>query len=85
MWHDPGVSLAFPVESASSGDATGKPGNTFPTTQGQDPFSSYEVETGLLWMWRDSPSSSRVATGMSGNFLSCSKRVKDPLEVPEFR
>ena len=22
---------------------------------------------------------------MSGNFLSCSKRVKDPLEVPEFR
>ena len=25
-WHDPGVSLAFPVESASSGDATGTPG-----------------------------------------------------------
>ena len=22
---------------------------------------------------------------MSGNFLSCSKDVKDPLEVPEFR
>ena len=22
---------------------------------------------------------------MSGNFLSCSKGVKDPLEVPEFR
>ena len=22
---------------------------------------------------------------MSGNFLSCSKRVKDPLEVPEVR
>ena len=27
--------------------------------------------------------SSRVETGMSGNFLSCSKGVKDPLEVPE--
>ena len=29
--------------------------------------------------------SSRVETGMSGNFLSCSKGVKDPLEVPEVR
>ena len=29
--------------------------------------------------------SSPVETGMSGNFLSCSKRVKDPLEVPEVR
>ena len=28
---------------------------------------------------------SRVETGMSGNFLSCSKGVKDPLEVPEVR
>ena len=25
-WHDPGVPLAFPVESASSSDATGSPG-----------------------------------------------------------
>ena len=25
-WHDPGVPLAFPVESASSRDATGTPG-----------------------------------------------------------
>ena len=25
-WHDPGVPLAFPVESASSGNATGRPG-----------------------------------------------------------
>ena len=25
-WHDPGVPLVFRVESASSGDATGKPG-----------------------------------------------------------
>ena len=34
---------------------------------------------------RDSRDSPRVETGMSGNFLSCSKGVKDPLEVPEFR
>ena len=29
--------------------------------------------------------SSPVETNMSGNFLSCSKGVKDPLEVPEVR
>ena len=34
---------------------------------------------------QDSRASSRVETGMSGNFLSCSKGVKDPLEVPEVR
>ena len=28
---------------------------------------------------------SPVETGISGNFLSCSKGVKDPLEVPEVR
>ena len=28
---------------------------------------------------------SLVETGMSGNFLSCSKGVKDPLEVPDVR
>ena len=29
--------------------------------------------------------SSRVETGRSGNFLSCSQGVKDPLEVPDVR
>ena len=33
---------------------------------------------GLIWMRADSRASSRVETGMSGNFLSCSKGVKDP-------
>ena len=46
------------------------------------------------WCWRrplysgcgrDSRASSPVETGMSGNFLSCSKGVNDPLEVPEDR
>ena len=32
-----------------------------------------------------SRASSRVNTGMSGNFLMCSKGVKDPLEFPEVR
>ena len=48
-------------------------------------LSSYETVTGLLWMWAGTRSSSRVETGMSGNFLSCSKGVKDPLEVPKVR
>ena len=64
-------------------------GNTrkfFPSTQGKDPSSRAR-----RWKWgssgcgRDSRASSRVEMGMSGNFLSCSKGVKDPLEVPEFR
>ena len=33
----------------------------------------------------DSRASSGLETGMSGNFLSCSKGVKDPLEVPKVR
>ena len=32
-----------------------------------------------------SRASSRVESGMSAKFLSCSKGVREPLEVPEFR
>ena len=64
----------------------GNAGNSFPTTQGKDPFS-------LARRWkpcssgygRDSRASSRVETRISVNFLSCSKGVKDALEVPEVR
>ena len=56
-------------------------GNSFPTTQLKDPSSRARrrkrVSSGY---WRNSRASSRVETGMSGNFLSCSKGVKDPLE-----
>ena len=45
----------------------------------------YQAETGLLWMWAGLSAYSRVESGMLGNFLSCNKGVKDPLEVPEFR
>ena len=64
----------------------GKAGNSFPTTQGKDPSSrARRQKRGYSGCGRDSRASSRVETGMSGNFLSCSKYVKDPLEVPEFR
>ena len=58
----------------------GNAGNSFPTKQGKDPSSRgrsrKRVSSGC---GRDSRASSRVETGMSGNFLSCSKGVKDPL------
>ena len=64
----------------------GNAGNSFPTTQGKDrPSRARRWKRGSSGCRRDSRASSRVETGMSGNFLSCSKGVKDPLEVPEVR
>ena len=64
----------------------GNAGNSFPTTQGKDPSSrARRRKRGSSGCAGNSRASSRVETGMSGNFLSCSKGVKDPLEVPEFR
>ena len=63
----------------------GNAGNYFPTTQGKDPSSrAMRRKRGSSGCGRDSCASSRVETGMSGNFLCCSKGVKDPLEVSEF-
>ena len=64
----------------------GNAGNSFLTTQGKDPSSrTRRWKRGSSGCGRDSRASSRVETGMSGKFLSCSKGVKDPLEVPEVR
>ena len=64
----------------------GNAGKYFPITHGKDPSSrarrQKRVSSGC---GRDSRASSRVETGMSGNFLSCSKGVKDPFEVPGVR
>ena len=55
-----------------------KAGNSFPTTQGKDPSSrAKRRKRGSSGCGRDCRASSRVETGMSGNFLSCSKGVKD--------
>ena len=63
----------------------GNAGNSFPTTQGQDPTSrARRRKRGYSGCGRDFRASSRVETGISGNLLSCIKGVKDPLEVPEF-
>ena len=64
----------------------GNTGNSFPTTQGKDPsYRARRRKRGSSGCGRDSRASSRVEMGMSGNFLSCSKGVKDPLEVPDVR
>ena len=64
----------------------GNAGNSFPTTQGKDPSSrARRQKRGSSGCGRKSRSSSRVETGISGDFLSCSKGVKDPLEVPEIK
>ena len=64
----------------------GNAGNSFPPTQGKDPSSlDRRRKRDSSECGRDSRASSRVETGMSGNFLSCSKGVKDTLEVPEDR
>ena len=48
-------------------------------------ISSYEAETGLLWMWAGPSCFLSSGDGCVGNFLSCRKGVKDPLEVPGVR
>ena len=64
----------------------GNAGNSFPTMQGKDHSSrARRRKWGSSGCGRDSCASSRVETGMSGNFLSCSNGVKGPLEVPEVR
>ena len=50
-WHDPGVPLAFPVESASSWDSTGMLGILARPRRERIPPLEQEAETGLLWMW----------------------------------
>ena len=64
----------------------GNDGNSFPSTQGKDPSSrARRRKRGSSGCGQNSRASSRVETGMSGNFLSCSKGVKEPLEVPDVR
>ena len=57
-------------------------GYSFPTTKGNDPSSrARRRKRGSSGCEQDSRAFSLVVTGMSGNFLSCSKGVIHPLEV----
>ena len=56
----------------------GNAGNSFPTTQRKEPVSrARRRKRGSSGCGRDYLDSSRVESGMSGNFLSCNKGVKD--------
>ena len=48
-------------------------------------LSSYEAQTGLLWMWAGLSCFLSSGDGYVGDLLELLKGVKDPLEVPEFR
>ena len=48
-------------------------------------LSSYEAETGLLWMWAELSCFLSSRDGYVGELLDCSNGVNDHLEVPEFR
>ena len=55
----------------------GNAANSFPTTQGKDQTSrAMRRKRGSSGCGRDFPASSRVETGMSENFLSCSNCVR---------
>ena len=54
----------------------------FPDHAGKGSLLSKRRKRGSSVCGRYFRASSLVETGMSGNFLSCSKGVKDPLEVP---
>ena len=63
----------------------GNDGNSLPNTQGKYPSArALRGKRGSFGCVQESRASSRVETGMSGNFLSCSEGVKDLLELPEF-
>ena len=48
-------------------------------------LSSYEAETGLLWMWAGLSSFLSSGDGYIGEILELQQGLKDPLEVPEVR
>ena len=78
--HDPEVPLAFPLLEMRRERC-----EFFPDHAGKGSnLSSEEVETGLLWMWAGLSCFLSSGDGYE-NFLSCSKGVKDPLEVPDVR
>ena len=79
-WSSSGLSCGERLLLRCDGNA----GNSFPTMQGKDPsYRARRRKRGSSRCGRDSRASSRVEMGMSANFFSFSKCVKDPLEVPE--
>ena len=77
-WHDPGVPLAFPVESASSSDATGTPGILCRPRRERIPPLELEAETGLLWMWAGLSCFLSSGDGYVGELLELQQGCEGP-------
>ena len=77
-WHDPGVPLAFPVESASSLDATGTPGILSGPRRERTPPFEIEAETGLLWMWAGLSCFLSSGDGYVGELLELQQGCEGP-------
>ena len=73
LWSSSPLSCGERLLLRSDGNA----GNSFPTTQGKVPSSrARRRNRGSSECGRDSCASSRVETGILGNFLSCSQGVR---------
>ena len=61
-------------------------GEFFPDHAGKGSLlSSYEAETGLIWMWTGLLCFLSSGDGYVGELLELQQGLKDPLEVPEVR
>ena len=84
-WHDPEFLSSF-LWRAAPLELLWQVREFIPDHAGKDPSSrAMRRKRGSSGCGRGSRAFSRVETGMSGNFLSGSKGVKDPLEVPDVR
>ena len=81
LWHDPGVPLAFPCESASHWDATGMPGILSGEAGNWSLISSYEAETGLLWMWAGPLCFLSSGVGYVGELLELQQGCEGPFRI----
>ena len=84
-WHDPGVPLAFPVESTSSSGVTGTRGILSRPRRERIPPLELEGGNGNPLDVAGVSYFLSSGDGYVGELLECSKGVKDPLEVPEVR
>ena len=80
-WDYPGVPLAFPVESASSGDAMGTLGILSRKVGKGSLISSYEVEPGLLWMWVGTSCFLSSGDGYVGELLELQQGYEGPFGI----
>ena len=81
----PGDVLEFQGETSLLLRGNRNVGIPFPKKQGNRPTSQveYRKNGALLELWRETPCSSRVGTGILGSFLSCIKGVKYPFMFQE--